>query len=109
MLRGFDFLRGALPIVLHHHERWNGSGYPIGLRGREIPLGARIFGVADAYDAMTSHRPYRRALSHEVAVAELRRNAATQFDPDVVDAFLGAVVPARGTARAKAALFAAVP
>jgi response regulator RpfG family c-di-GMP phosphodiesterase len=109
MLRGFDFLRGALPIVLHHHERWNGAGYPDGLRGREIPLGARIFGVADAYDAMTSDRPYRRAMGHEAAVAELRRGAGSQFDPDVVDAFLSNVVPARTALHSPGALMASTP
>jgi HD-GYP domain-containing protein (c-di-GMP phosphodiesterase class II) len=88
MLCGFDFLHGALPIVLHHHEWYDGSGYPSGLRAHWIPFGARVFGVADAYDAMTSDRPYRRALSHEEAVAELRRGAGTQFDPEVVEAFL---------------------
>lgn len=107
MLRGFDFLRGALPIVLHHHERWNGSGYPGGLRGEQIPLGARIFGVADAYDAMTSDRPYRRALPHEVAVTELRRNAGTQFDPQVVDAFLSCLPPARVRMRGEEPMLAA--
>jgi response regulator RpfG family c-di-GMP phosphodiesterase len=98
MLCGFDFLHGALPIVLHHHEWFDGSGYPSGLRAHWIPFGARVFGVADAYDAMTSDRPYRRALSHDAAVAELRRGAGTQFDPEVVQAFLetlGERAPAR--------------
>jgi diguanylate cyclase (GGDEF)-like protein/putative nucleotidyltransferase with HDIG domain len=74
-------------IVLHHHERWDGAGYPDGLRGEEIPLGARIIFVADAYDAMTSDRVYRARRSHEEALAELRRCAGTQFDPMIVDAF----------------------
>jgi response regulator RpfG family c-di-GMP phosphodiesterase len=109
MLRGFDFLRGALPIVLHHHERWNGTGYPAGLRGTEIPLGARLFGVADAYDAMTSDRPYRRALPHATAVAELRKGAGTQFDPDVVDAFLSGIMPVRTAVGPTPPLLAAIP
>jgi len=109
MLRGFDFLRGALPIVLHHHERWNGTGYPSGLRGSEIPLGARLFGVADAYDAMTSDRPYRRALPHAMAVAELKKGAGTQFDPDVVDVFLSGIAPARAGTGTTGGLLAAVP
>jgi HD-GYP domain-containing protein (c-di-GMP phosphodiesterase class II) len=80
-------LRAALDCVLHHHERWDGGGYPHGLGGHEIPLEARILAVADAYDAMTSDRPYQRALDHDAALAELRRCAGTQFDPDVVAAF----------------------
>ncbi|HET7685958.1 MAG TPA: diguanylate cyclase [Candidatus Limnocylindria bacterium] len=80
-------LREAIPVVLHHHERFNGGGYPHGLRGAEIPIGARIVAVADAYHAMVHDRPYKRALSHPAALAELRRNAGTQFDPDVVAVF----------------------
>ena len=80
-------LREAIPVVLHHHERYNGGGYPHGLRGNEIPIGARIVAVADAYHAMVHDRPYKTALTHEEALAELRRNAGTQFDPAVVDVF----------------------
>jgi response regulator RpfG family c-di-GMP phosphodiesterase len=80
--------KAAQEIVLCHHEQWDGSGYPHGLRGEDIPLGARIFAVADALDAMTSDRPYRQALSIAEAVAELERCAGTQFDPKVVKAFL---------------------
>jgi HD-GYP domain-containing protein (c-di-GMP phosphodiesterase class II) len=72
--------------VLHHHERWDGSGYPDGLPGDQIPLGARIIFVADAYDAMTSERVYRRRVLPEQAIAELQRCAGTQFDPEIVDA-----------------------
>jgi diguanylate cyclase (GGDEF)-like protein/putative nucleotidyltransferase with HDIG domain len=74
-------------IVLHHHERWDGAGYPSGLRGEDSPLGARIIFVVDAYDAMTSDRVYRARLSHEEALAELRRCSGTQFDPLIVEAF----------------------
>jgi HD-GYP domain-containing protein (c-di-GMP phosphodiesterase class II) len=74
--------------VLHHHERWDGNGYPDRLRGEEIPLGARIIFVADAYDAMTSDRVYRRRLTDEEAVSELVRCAGTQFDPSIVAAFI---------------------
>jgi len=81
-------LQDALPVVLYHQEMYDGSGYPAGLRGEEIPLGARIFAVADTYDAMTSTRPYREALSHERALAEIVRCRGTQFDPKVVDAFV---------------------
>jgi HD-GYP domain-containing protein (c-di-GMP phosphodiesterase class II) len=80
-------LRDAIPVVLHHHERYNGGGYPHGLRGSEIPLGARIVAVADAYHAMVHDRPYKGALTHEQALAELKRNAGTQFDPQVVRHF----------------------
>lgn len=80
-------LREAIPVVLHHHERFNGGGYPHGLRGSEIPIGARIVAVADAYHAMVHDRPYKRALSHAGALGELRRNAGTQFDPQVVEIF----------------------
>jgi len=71
--------------ILKHHEWWNGKGYPLGLKGEEIPLECRILPIVDAYDAMTSDRPYRKAMSHEKAVRELRRCAETQFDPLLVD------------------------
>lgn len=74
--------------ILEHHEWWNGKGYPLGLKGTEIPLECRILAVADAYDAMTSDRPYRKAMSHAEAVAELRRCAGTQFDPELVERFI---------------------
>jgi HD-GYP domain-containing protein (c-di-GMP phosphodiesterase class II) len=76
-------------VILSHHERWDGSGYPRSLAGEEIPLAARLIAVADAYDVLTARDSYRRPVSHEAAVAELRRNAGTQFDPQVVDAFTG--------------------
>jgi len=80
-------LREAIPVVLHHHERFNGGGYPHGLRGTEIPLGARIVSVADAYHAMVHARPYKNALTHAEALTELRAHAGAQFDPDVVSVF----------------------
>ncbi|HET7727158.1 MAG TPA: diguanylate cyclase [Candidatus Limnocylindrales bacterium] len=80
-------LREAGKIILHHHERFSGHGYPHGLRGREIPLGSRIVAIADAYDAMTSDRPYKAAVGHDQAIAELQRHAATQFDPELVELF----------------------
>jgi ribonuclease P protein subunit RPR2 len=89
ILRDVDFLGEGKLVVRHHHERWDGSGYPDGLSGETIPLAARIVAVADTYSAMTTRRPYRDALPHEVAVAELHANAGTQFDPQVVAAALG--------------------
>ena len=80
--------RHVLPYVLLHHEHWDGNGYPCGLRGRSIPAEARLLAVADAFDAMTSLRPYRPARSHGDALAELERNAGSQFDPAMVEAFL---------------------
>jgi HD-GYP domain-containing protein (c-di-GMP phosphodiesterase class II) len=81
-------LREAIPYVLYHHERWDGTGYPSGRAGEEIPLEARVLAVADAFDAMTSDRPYRRALSHAEALAEVERCAGTQFDPAIARLFL---------------------
>ena len=88
MLRQVESLEGAAEIVRAHHEHHDGSGYPRGLRGDEIPRGARIFAVADAFDAITSERPYRDARSHAVAVEEITANSGTQFDPEVVAALL---------------------
>ena len=96
----FSMYGEGADIIRYHHERWNGSGYPDGLAGEAIPLGARIIAVADVYDAMTSDRPYRRALSHEVALSELIRGSGTQFDSRVVEAFLA---PEAGQAAGAAA------
>jgi HD-GYP domain-containing protein (c-di-GMP phosphodiesterase class II) len=81
--------RHLLPYVLLHHERWDGGGYPCGLSGESIPVEARLLAVADAFDAMTSERPYRARCPHEEALAELRRESGKQFDPMIVEAFLG--------------------
>ena len=91
MVRDVPFLSRAAEIIRSHHERFDGAGYPRNLKGEEIPAGARIFAVVDAYDAMTSDRPYRLALSHEEALAEIRHQASTQFDPVVVVPFFAAV------------------
>jgi diguanylate cyclase (GGDEF)-like protein len=80
-------LHEAGKIILHHHERFGGHGYPHGLRGRDIPLGSRIVSIADAYDAMIQDRPYKRAISHDEALHELQRHAGTQFDPELVEVF----------------------
>jgi HD-GYP domain-containing protein (c-di-GMP phosphodiesterase class II) len=80
----------ALPYVLFHHERWDGDGYPAGLSGRRIPVEARILAIADAFDAMISPRPYRHALTHEHALAEVEDGAGTQFDPVAAELFVEA-------------------
>ncbi len=88
LLKGISFLKYALDIPYSHHERWDGSGYPQGLKGEEIPLSARIFAVVDVWDALTSDRPYRKAWTVEKTVNYLKENAGTQFDPIIVETFL---------------------
>jgi response regulator RpfG family c-di-GMP phosphodiesterase len=88
LIEGIAFLRGAVPIIYCHHEKWDGSGYPRELKGDEIPLGARIFSVVDAFDAMTFDRPYSTAIPFDAAQAEIKRCAGSHFDPAVVEAFL---------------------
>ena len=87
LIENIPFLREAVPIVYHHHEKWDGSGYPLGLKGEAIPLGARIFAVVDAFDAMTADRPYSKAITFEAAKAEIQRCSGAHFDPGVVEAF----------------------
>jgi diguanylate cyclase (GGDEF)-like protein/PAS domain S-box-containing protein len=84
-------LQPIAELILKHHERWDGKGYPLGISGRDIPLPCRILAIVDAYDAMTSDRPYRKAMSKQKAVQELRRCARTQFDPDLVERFIQVV------------------
>jgi HD-GYP domain-containing protein (c-di-GMP phosphodiesterase class II) len=91
IIKEISFLNEALLGIMHHHEKLDGRGYPLGLAGEEIPEFARIIGVADAFDAMTTTRSYRPALPIPVALAELRRCAGTQFDPVIVTAFLKAL------------------
>jgi len=81
-------LHGLVPGIRYHHEQYNGMGYPDGLKGEEIPLAARILAVADAYDAMTADRPYRKGLSRKEALKRLQIAAGKQFDPDIVEIFL---------------------
>src|SRR5438132_838180 len=88
ILKGIDFFQNAAEIVYAHHEHFDGTGYPRGLVGEEIPLGARVFAVVDAYDAMTSRRPYRDAILRDEALTEIAGYSGTQFDPKVVQAFL---------------------
>ncbi len=88
LLKGISFLQHALDVPYAHHERWDGSGYPRGLKGEEIPISARIFAVVDVWDALTSDRPYRKAWSVEKTINYLKANAGTQFDPVIVETFL---------------------
>ena len=88
ILSPVPFLRPALEIPLYHHERWDGSGYPYGLKGDKIPLAARIFAVVDVWDALLADRPYRKAWDKERAKAYLRAQAGILFDPDIVEVFI---------------------
>ncbi|HEY3297566.1 MAG TPA: HD-GYP domain-containing protein, partial [Armatimonadota bacterium] len=88
ILTGISQMETIVPAILHHHERWDGAGYPEGLSGESIPKIARIIAVADALEAMTSDRPYRKAMPIQSALLELRANAGKQFDPEIVDAFI---------------------
>ena len=87
VIKDNNFFTGGAAMIKHHHEHWNGSGYPDGLKGEEIPEGARILAVADAFDAMTSDRPYRRAMDPATALQEIREEAGSQFDPRMAEAF----------------------
>jgi len=88
MLKPISFLQGALDIPQYHHEHWDGSGYPYGLKGKDIPLSARIFAVADVYDALVSNRPYRVAWSKRQAVEYLVEKRGEHFDPEIIDFFV---------------------
>ncbi|HOV63724.1 MAG TPA: HD domain-containing phosphohydrolase, partial [Spirochaetia bacterium] len=86
-LKQKSFLTMGKQIAYYHHERWDGTGYPNGLKGKDIPLSARIVAIADVYDALTSDRPYKKAFTHEEAVKTIQEESGKQFDPDIVDAF----------------------
>jgi diguanylate cyclase (GGDEF)-like protein len=88
LIRPLYFLRGTVPLILYHHERWDGKGYPHRLKGKEIPIGARIIAIVDAYRSLTSNRPYRKAYSKSSAMKILRKESGTKFDPQVTAAFL---------------------
>lgn len=92
IIKEFTKLRTVANYILFHHERWDGKGYPLGLKTENIPLPSRILAVADAYDAMTTDRVYRKSIGKEEAIAELKKNAGLQFDPQVVNAFIQAIV-----------------
>src|SRR5262249_15054525 len=90
ILSSIEFPYPVVPIVRHHHENWDGTGYPDGIKGEEIPLGARILSVVDCFDALTSDRPYRGRMSDEKALAIIKERRGTMYDPTVVDTFIGA-------------------
>ncbi len=89
IIRPIQFMHDIIPFILYHHERWDGKGYPAGLKSEEIPIGARIISIADVYQALTSNRPYRKAFSKKEAMKIIKEGAGTQFDPVIVKAFLG--------------------
>jgi HD-GYP domain-containing protein (c-di-GMP phosphodiesterase class II) len=88
MLKHIDYLQAALEIPYCHHEKWDGTGYPRGLKGEEIPLSARAFAIVDVYDALSSDRPYRKALPQHEVIDYLKTQSGTHFDPNVLDIFL---------------------
>ncbi len=102
ILEPIEFLHPLIPGVHLHHERWDGHGYPLGLSGNDVPLIARIISVADTYDAMTSHRAYRKALSHEIAISEINRCGGTQFDPEMSATFIESIESFREDGRSLA-------
>ena len=88
-------LSAIATLILHHHERWDGKGYPLGLSGEDIPVESRVLAIIDAYDAMTNNRPYREALPQEQALAEIKKNRGLMFDPQLTDQFLKLVEPTK--------------
>jgi HD-GYP domain-containing protein (c-di-GMP phosphodiesterase class II) len=86
MIEGIPFLQDAIPVIRYHQERWDGSGYPVGMKAEAIPLEARVFAVADVFDALTSTRPYRQRVTINEAIKHIRDQAGIEFDPTIVDA-----------------------
>ena len=97
ILSGIKQLEDIIPLIAHHHERYDGKGYPAGIGGEKIPLGARILHVADSFEAITDNRPYRRARGYREAIREIKRHTGRQFDPEVVEAFLEVLRDSLGT------------
>ena len=93
MLKDIEYLQPAVAIPYSHHEQWDGKGYPQGLKGEEIPLSARIFAIADNWDALTSIRPYHDAWTHETVIRYLKEERGKKFDPHLVDIFINEVIP----------------
>jgi HD-GYP domain-containing protein (c-di-GMP phosphodiesterase class II) len=91
ILRPLQILKPVIPIIMHHHEKYDGSGYPSRLKENKIPIGARVMAVADAFEAMVYGRPYRERVTFDAAIREIKKKSGTQFDPRVVEAFLKAV------------------
>lgn len=91
IIRPIQFMHDIIPLILYHHERWDGKGYPAGLKGEEIPIGARIIAVADVYQALTSNRPYRKAFSKKEALKMIKKEAGSHFDPNIADIFLNMI------------------
>ncbi len=88
MLEGVDHLKSAIPFVLYHHERWNGTGYPFGMKGEDIPREGRLLAIVDAFDAMTTNRPYHASMSAKEALADVTRNSGTFYDPQMASVFI---------------------
>ncbi len=92
MMKPIDYLRPALDIPYCHHEKWDGSGYPRGLKGEDIPIAARIFAIVDVWDALNSDRPYRKAWPKKKVIAHIKEQSGKHFDPRVVEVFLNQVI-----------------
>jgi putative nucleotidyltransferase with HDIG domain len=91
IIRPIQFLHSIIPLMLYHHERWDGKGYPYGLKAEEIPIGARIIAIADVYQALISDRPYRKAYNKNKAIEIIKQNTGSQFDPNIANAFLSLI------------------
>jgi putative nucleotidyltransferase with HDIG domain len=103
IIAAVPFPEPVAPLILSHHERWDGTGYPAGLKGEQIPIGARVLGFAEYYDALTSDRPYHKAMSHDAALAILQQESGKAFDPRLVDTFLRVLPDLRADADAASA------